>query len=353
MITQSRRERLIQICRSAIFWMTLVTIIILLIFYWFVSDRTPFGEWLTIWPPFFYVFGLIPLAMISYNRKQWRRSVVLFGAIVFFVIATTETRSLMRWPDSSLMTEFARLHQGKPAPKNPIAIRLVSWNISNGSGGREAILEKLAGFEPDLCFLQETPDGNESFQSADLSGYWSGFTWRDEGDCGLLSRYPLKQIESGRIGPWSKPQLFEVEPTTGTRLLLCNVRMMLPSLSLNPFSADARRSLVSDHAARLAQFRNLSGLIRDSMRNHGIGNVILSGDFNSPATMASLAPLREILIDAWLKAGRGRSATMTNQFPVSRIDQCWATPEMRIADARVVDGAPSDHRILIVDILIP
>jgi hypothetical protein len=45
-------------------------------------------------------------------------------------------------------------------------------------------------------------------------------------------------------------------------------------------------------------------------------------------------------------------ATMTADFPVSRIDQCWVTPPIRPIRAEVRRG-DSDHRMLVVDLLLP
>lgn len=348
----SRRQRLVHVSRQVFFWLTLAIVLFLLTMYWLVSDRTAFGEWITIWPSFFWAFGLIPLAMLSHDRKHWRKSLLLFGTIIVFLLATVECRSLIRWPDSKIDKELYGLRLNPPAPGRRLALRVVSWNINGGSGGRQAILEKLAALQPDVCFLQETPDGSDSFQPGDLTGYWSGFAWRDEGDCGLLSRYPIRHLESRRIGPWARPQIALIEPTTGTSVLLFNVRLMLPSLVINPLPADSRRSLISDHAARLEQYRNFAALIKETMQTCGVNRAMVAGDFNTPANMASLAPLRAFLMDSWLTRGRGWGATMTNEFPVARIDQCWATPNLRVADARVIDGAPSDHRLLIIDFLI-
>jgi len=43
---------------------------------------------------------------------------------------------------------------------------------------------------------------------------------------------------------------------------------------------------------------------------------------------------------------------MTEWMPVSRIDQCWTTPDVRPLAAWVERG-PSDHRALVVDLQLP
>jgi hypothetical protein len=69
------------------------------------------------------------------------------------------------------------------------------------------------------------------------------------------------------------------------------------------------------------------------------------------ASLGLLALFLAITME-WPRAGQGWGATMTEWMPVSRIDQCWATPDLRPLAARVVRG-PSDHRALVVDLALP
>jgi len=78
--------------------------------------------------------------------------------------------------------------------------------------------------------------------------------------------------------------------------------------------------------------------------------VILAGDFNTPAGMASLTPLRLLLRDVWPSAGVGWGATMTAEMPLSRIDQCWVSERLTPVAAHVERRGASDHRLLVVDL---
>jgi endonuclease/exonuclease/phosphatase (EEP) superfamily protein YafD len=133
-------------------------------------------------------------------------------------------------------------------------------------------------------------------------------------------------------------------------MVVVNVRLMLPSLVLNPLSAPERLKLIRDHAERLKQNRCLSDEIRRIRDIHTTLPLVLAGDFNVRGDVASLDPLRAILRDAWHETGRGWGGTMTSSFPVARIDQCWVSDGVRPVSARVAPTSHSDHRILLVDL---
>lgn len=229
--------------------------------------------------------------------------------------------------------------------------RFVTWNVNGGSGGVEALAQNLRAFDADIILLQESPDPSNVWDDLQpgLLG-WDELYFHDAGDCAALSRFPLSAMESEKVGPWDRPQVLKLELSTSRTLLLFNVRLMLPSLLLNPLSSKAREQIKSDHEARLNQFGNLSKLIETRCQEINASDVILAGDFNTPARMWSLNPIRDLgLDDAWLKTGRGWGGTMTANFPVARIDQCWTSGGLAPNRAFVIDSDYSDHLPLIVD----
>jgi hypothetical protein len=44
---------------------------------------------------------------------------------------------------------------------------------------------------------------------------------------------------------------------------------------------------------------------------------------------------------------------MGEDLPLARIDQCWVSPAVQVVRARVHRGQPSDHRMLVTDLLVP
>lgn len=316
----------------------LIALSVLLTMYLAVGDQTAWGEYFTIWPSFFWVLPMLPLLVIGTQRRFRRLAAAQWIFLLVFLCFTLEWRSMFRFRSSD---------------DRRADLRIVIWNIDSASAGKRALLDELSSLDPDICFFQETPDGEASFQSDDLIGSWSGYHWIDAGDCGILSRYPITQIPFERVGPWEKPLAVKLELPDSKSLICINVRLMLPSLILNPFSSANRKRLVADHQARIEQFPAIVSEIVRKKHDYPSTPVIFAGDFNTPATARSEAILGKFLRDAWKEAGCGWGATMTNSFPVSRIDQCWVGRDLSVQAAWVVNSDLSDHRYLAVDIDVP
>ncbi len=300
------------------------TILFLVVMYRLVGDVSAFGEFITIWPPVAWLLGLVPMAAVAGALTSRRGFVLALGGLLIFVLLTEEWRSLLLWGDVESVG----------------SIRVLVWNVD--SHGGDALLDAMEAYAPDVCILQETADGDASFAPEDLTGYWEGFHWLDSGDCAVLSRYALAELPTGRVGSWEAPQMLEVRLPDGASFLLVNVRLMLPSFGLNPFSEHFREQ----HGLRVRQYERLAALIGNTAKQP----VLLAGDFNVSATARSLGPIRENLDDVWKSSGRGWGRTITASFPVSRIDQCWVSG-FEPMSARVYDPPFSDHRILVVDLL--
>jgi endonuclease/exonuclease/phosphatase (EEP) superfamily protein YafD len=232
-------------------------------------------------------------------------------------------------------------------------LRVLTWNTPVTWNEFEALLDRIEPFEPDLCFFQETPDSREGGSPVGGNRFFKDYVWHDAGDCALLSRYPVTLLPSRRVGPWSAPQVARVERPDGQGLLVVNVRLMLPVQVVNPFQVGNGSRWSEEHLKRLEQFENLASLIEETCANYPDDAVVLAGDFNTPGRMRSLAPLETIpLVDVWRRVGTGWGATMTAQYPMARIDQCWVSPQIQAVQARVILGSPSDHRSLLVDLIL-
>jgi endonuclease/exonuclease/phosphatase family metal-dependent hydrolase len=327
--------------------------LLLSIFYLFVSDRTALGEFVTIWPSFFWCLGLVPMVCASWDREAKKYFFISFAGICLFLLTTVELRSLFHFHDKALDREFENLRESPSISQQATGIRIVTWNTSGGAGGNKTCLEMLEAFDPDVVFFQESPDGKQSEELSILGGSWEGYTWLNAGDCGLLSRFSVQVLETERVGPWLPPQVVCLDVPGASPVLCANVHLMLPPFVLRPFRLGEWDTLRDDHATRVNQLVKLSDLIQQRHRERGTSAVILAGDFNVPARMRSFDPLREFLEDTWKKGGSGWGGTMTNRCPVSRIDQCWVTPNVGVVSARVYPGGPSDHRFLVVDLIVP
>lgn len=313
---------------------SLLTIVILLgslaVLYRTVGDRTLWGECLTVWPPLLWCAVLAPRLVVVVVRRQGKEVAIALGVIAAFLAVT------MEWP---------RLGVRKTAaPAGALTLRVVSWNTAGGIP-----LDQLAALQPDICLLQEI--GHVS--PADLRGFWQGWVWRQAFDPGMLSRFPATRLPARKIGPWAEPLLVRLDLPGGRRVVVMNVRLVLPAfvVAVASFEWSPVAQMAEAHRLRLRQYVEVTALLRETLAREGVRSAILCGDFNTPGGARSIEPLRPLLQDVWPRAGEGWGATMTAEMPVSRIDQCWVTPDIEPLAARVVRGR-SDHRALVVDVAI-
>lgn len=281
------------------------------IIYIFVGDRTVWGAWISIGPSFLIGAVLVPPVV---RLKSWTAAALL----VAFIAGTTE------WP---------RLESEADASQD--TLRLVSWNIGAGNTNWASAVESL---EPDIVLAQE---------SSKPTDMWDGFTWTSTPDPGTLARFPIEVLPTEKVGPWTEPQLLLVK-MHGKKVLLANVRLMLPSVVIQ-LVAPLEERPIENYQARTAQYQKLVALVQSTAETIDADAIIIGGDFNVPARMHSLAPLRESFRDAWQVAGSGWGATMPEFLPLTRIDHVWVSENIQILSVRVRRLAGSDHRAVVVD----
>jgi endonuclease/exonuclease/phosphatase (EEP) superfamily protein YafD len=330
--------------RVARTWRGAVLAVFLLVFYCFIGDRIMIGEWLTIWPPVLWG-GLLALRSVMLLFEKARKAALVTASLGLVLTLThTELGSLFRHDNPSARARFDALRVSQAA-SGPSTLRIVSWNVSGG-----APLHAIEALNADVCFFQEIGDVPGA---AATSPHWRLFAWQASHDPGTLSRFPLTSLKTQRAGPWQEPLLAETVLPRGQRILLVNVRLALPSLVSTLASLASLSRPDYGYRERVEQFPRLAQLIATTQRERGLRSVILAGDFNAPADAASADPLRRALRDVWPVAGTGWGGTMTAPVPLSRIDQCWVSADIEVVSARVIRARESDHRFLVVDLIVP
>jgi endonuclease/exonuclease/phosphatase (EEP) superfamily protein YafD len=274
----------------------------------------------------------------------------LLAAVVLFQVTTVEWRSLMRDDNVDEQDRFAAIRGGDASEST--AIRVAVWNVNSQRSRKSEILATLVEFAPDLCLLQETGIGGPLILPEDLVGGLAGFHWVDTGDCGVLSRFPVSLVGDGAAGQTGTRQFAAVQLPRGSLLLVANVHLMKSLVFRPPFSGD-RLTYRAGHDRRISQYPDLMRQIEQHSVALETGTVILAGDFNLGADMHSLDPIRQRLRDVWIAHGLGWGATALSRFPVARIDHCWVSDDIQCVAARVISTQVSDHRPLVVDLIIP
>jgi endonuclease/exonuclease/phosphatase family metal-dependent hydrolase len=296
-----------------------------------VGDMTWWSEAVTVWPTVGWLMLVSPRLAIWAHRGQWR-DVGLVSAAAFVLVVFT--------------TEWTGLFRGSPAAVRPTragAFRVVTWNVAG-----DMPLDELAADAPDLVLLQEI--GGMPPPSR-RHPHFTAYEWLADFDPGTLSKTPMARLPTRRIGPWQEPQVMRTS-VAGRPLVAINIRLTLPAFVVAIATLESPKRLVQMHAERLGQFTQLRDLITETLTREGVKSAVLCGDFNSPGGIQSSRPLRAILRDVWPEGGAGWGATMPAWLPMSRIDQCWVTPDIEVLGAAVRKGT-SDHRRLVVDLAFP
>ncbi len=309
----------------------------LTLLYLVVGDSTWWGECVTVWPPFGWCFLLLPRLGLLAWRRRWVELGLSVAVMVVFLGLTTEWKSLFRPAPG----ETARLDESRHRGEGTV-LRVVSWNVAGGSE-----LGDLEPLDPDLCLFQECGFGRVA-----LSGPWAGYQYVSGLDPATLSRHPVTPLPTRKVGPWVEPQILRLSLPAGQTVVVANVRLVLPTLVVAVANLEGPRGLYRAHEERRGQYVRLAELLAETMEREQSRLAILCGDFNTPGGARSLEPLGVSLQDVWPRSGLGWGGTMTADFPVSRIDQCWVSPSIRPLRAWVRRGE-SDHRMLVVDLHLP
>jgi len=120
-------------------------------------------------------------------------------------------------------------------------------------------------------------------------------------------------------------------------------RLVVLNTHLDPSGDDRWRRQEADSVVSLA-----------AQARRGERLVIVGGDFNStPESDVQKQVRAGGLRDAWDECASGDGFTYPAEAPVKRIDYLYLTGDLRCVAARVIETRVSDHRPLLVDVILP
>ena len=249
----------------------------------------------------------------------------------------------------------------RAAAPPPIALRVMTYNIQYGGGGRnlDSIIGVIRTADADIVALQEVDvrwSDRSSFadQAAaiatalgmqvrfapiyDLPG---GARGTRQFGVAVLSRHPITGFTNHLLTRLSTQDSNAVpRPQPGFLESTIDVR----GVPLRVFNThlDYRR----DPAVRRAQVAEM--LVHIARAG---GPVLLTGDLNAPPDAAELQPLFTRLRDAW-PASAGPGATIPVADPQRRIDYVLIDESFEVRNAWVPATLASDHRPVVIDLVL-
>lgn len=278
------------------------------------------------------VVGVIPSLSVGIYQTR-AMLVMLLGWTIFITIITEEPRSLMQGFFVS-ESDWQAIPQGK---------RLLIVSLNCAGGNIHAAKETL-DLHPDIVLLQETPSRLDDLKilANDLFGEEASILLGS--DTTIIVGGTIEEI----VLPDRSQNQFMVHARVTTRTGIVthvfSTRLIPPVIDTDLLTASCWRDHYNDRLSRRTQVSKIAEQIATIPTNEAI---IVGGDFNVPANDGCLRFLRERLSDTFNRGGIGWGHTATNQIPLFRVDQIWASKHFRPFAVTAIRTKYSDHRMVV------
>lgn len=301
--------------------------------YWLQPDELAA---LTLAPIWFWLVPALTLARLGYQRsRRALAGAILLSWLLVVVVGDGELQHLVRFGRLPSEAWSAARRQGK-------ALRVVTLNCRMGSA---AAAGEVAGYDPDIVLLQESP-GREQVEQLTRQLFGSEGEFLRSSDTSILAR--------GRVVAIPNPQAdhfvhAEVTLASGLEAEVVCLRLNPPVSRLDFWSPGFWR----DHRDNRIRHRTELQAVMKSLRSPDeTTHVIVGGDFNSPAGDGAFEPLVSRLHDTFREGGQGWGKTGTNEFPLFRVDQIWTGWSFRAETVMARKTRHSDHRLVVCDLVV-
>ena len=263
-------------------------------------------------PPWCWVVAGVALAAIGYQHSARRWSLLAIGVWgVFAFVFVDETQGLWRTIGRAI---YPPMNSEQPDE----TVRVISLNCA----GDVKAAKELLGHEPDIVLLQESPSRQHVAELTE-SLFGSTGNFLHKGDTSVIANGTFSDLtpEADLHFAHARVQL------AGDREIdLISLRLSPPVFRMDFWSS----GFWTDHRDRRAQHRQqITQLVRQLRRESTQHLVILGGDFNTTPIDLALTDLRSRVFDTFRAVGRGLGNTGTNRSPLFRVDQIWASREIK------------------------
>lgn len=224
-----------------------------------------------------------------------------------------------------------------PGKKSEDAIRVISINSTSNINA----VRDVKRFQPDILLIQESSWIRDLEEAAlEIMGEEATVFWSI--DCSMIARGTIDEIEWKPHFATGRVHLKNHEP-----ILVSCLRLETPPFRLDLWDIDCW----TDFARNRGRQRNELKQVLESIQNvDEQAPMLIGGDFNAPPHDAIFDVLRDDFHDAFREAGFGWGATITNDYPLIRIDQLWCSRHWKAEFVVAVPSNFSDHRMIICDI---
>lgn len=235
--------------------------------------------------------------------------------------------------------------------QNGRGLTVATFNIQSFYSDPQRIIQAITALDADIVGLEELSASHAALIALELGEQYpySVLPGADAGqDVGLLSRYPVREVETFFSTEAPSRHLRAVVDVNGTHITVYVAHPSPPT--------DTYRLSDYDPSERNAQLRAL----REAVQADN-GPLLVLCDCNMSDQSEAYRALDRLLDDAFREAGWGLGFTFpahsVKGFPpltrIIRIDYVWHSAEFITRDARVGgDSGGSDHHPVVADVVL-
>ena len=290
----------------------------------------------TLVPPWCWVVVGVVLALLGYQRASRRWSLLAIVLWVAFAsVFIDETHGLWRAIGRQVYPANVSNESEKP-------LRVISLNCAN----KIDAARELTQFEPDIVLLQESPGREQVAELANTLFGESG-NFLHTGDASIIASGTFSDLTSDNVSHFAHARVLL---NAGPELDVISLRLAPPVSRVDFWS----QKFWTEHRDRRADHRTEVNLLLHQLhRESAKRSVVLGGDFNTTPIDLVLNDLRTLLFDTFRAAGQGLGNTGTNQYPLFRVDQIWASRDIDAVSSVARRSSHSDHRMVISELRFP
>lgn len=312
--------------------------LICLVLYTRLPDRFAAFTTFPIW-----VWGFFGLAACAFAYLFYKARLSLFFSVVWlFTLFLLADESLVIGSNHGQGPQSGR---AKPFQGSP-TIRVATLNCAG-----QANFEKfLAGFQPDIVFLQEIPHSYllKNFTDTLYNGQ-GDYRYNNVNRCAVIVRGTLdREIKV----PNFRSQHLTTTLPDGRKIQVVNLHLQAASTNLRLWTRDCWREHRTNRQLRRLELSYALGVLQQKTAYPRIP-ALVAGDFNAPANDAVYQLLKPDFVDAFNASGSGWGNTFHRAAPLLRIDHIFASKQRFIpVRSRAFTIPDSDHRLLIADFIL-
>jgi endonuclease/exonuclease/phosphatase (EEP) superfamily protein YafD len=332
-------------------------LLLLVIFHW--PEANVVVYYFVTRPGFVWFGMLLPLfaPALLYLKPRW----LLAGAAIWFLAlcACDDGYKIIRPGAERHRESFeAARHahwsfMANDGPKElteiQVPLRVLTWNVRNGTLGARELAAEIAAQRADLVVLQEFAWGTDpTMQLAILATpELAAYEFKPDYKFAILSRFPLEKVKSEYLPPYNH-SVWDIEVLPGHKL--CFIIAHLPPQDLKTQILrgwtvaglrDAvlrnRRTLQALEAAVIASPQPL----------------IIAGDFNLPRQYPELRTAMSGLKECFADEGYGWGKTAPAKLPAVRADMIYVPENAEVTYSATIPTSHSDHCGMLAEFVLP